>query len=49
MRGDVEKLREETKADVETAKNDIVKWIVAINFATVTMLAGLAVTALKLL
>ena len=49
MGGDVEKLREETKADIETAKNDIVKWIVAMNFATVTMLAGLAIAALKLL
>ena len=48
-RTDIETLRQETKADVETAKSDIVKWIVAMNFATVTMLAGLAVVALKLL
>ncbi len=60
MRGDVEKLRLETnasidalrreiKANIQTAKNDIVRWIVTMNFATVAMLAGLVVAVIRLI
>ena len=60
MRGDVEKLRLETnasidalrqeiKANIQTAKNDIVRWIITMNFATVAMLAGLVVAVIRLI
>ena len=58
VRGDVEKLRletnasidvlrQETKANTETAKNDIVKWIVTMGLAAVVALAGLAVAVIR--
>ena len=41
----IEALRQETKASIETAKVDLIKWIVALNIGTMSLL----VAAIKLL
>ena len=42
---DIETLRQETKALIETAKVDLIKWIFGLNIATMSLL----VAAIKLL
>ena len=45
IKADIEALRQETKALIETAKVDLIKWIFGLNIATMSLL----VAAIKLL
>ena len=44
-KADIEALRQETKAGIEAAKVDLIKWIVGINIGTMSVL----IAAIKLL
>ena len=48
-KADIEALRQETKALIETAKVDLIKWIVGVNIGAVGLLISLIIAAFKLL